>query len=89
MAPFSAQMNVCDSAEIKKKITAFQLDTDALLLDARRTSHWPPMHFSLTGTAFLDALAFLVLKIDPDSLTYRLEIDSPILPQFSSLRLRP
>ena len=37
---------------------------------------------------FLDALASLLLMIKTHSRTRRLEIDSPILPQFSSLRLR-
>ena len=39
-------------------------------------------------THFLDALASLVLMIVTDSLTDRLEIDSPIPPKVSSLRLR-
>ena len=41
---------------------------------------------------FLDALAYLDLMIETHSLTHsltrRLEVDSPIPPQFSSLRLR-
>ena len=37
---------------------------------------------------FLDALASLDLMTVTDSLTRRLEIDSPILTQVSSLRLR-